>query len=157
MADRPDGVYGVCCTCNTLVMDADKFTHPCPGYMVDYSWARIVNPHNEEWRPGFRFTIRQDSQKVGRHNYHKTARVYTLEFEIDENGEARLRRSSPVRPTPDTQARVDAMVEKNIPKTFLTKEQLEHIVESWGQANDPTSVEIAERAKATLARMEEAQ
>jgi hypothetical protein len=153
----PEGIYGVCNVCSTLVMDVDKFTHPCPGFYVDYSWAAITNPLNEEWRPGFRFVMKQDSQKVGRHNYHKKARVYTIEYEIDANGEAKVRRSSPVRPTPETQRVVEAMVEKKMPKTFLTKEQLEHIVDSWADANNPVSLEIAERAKATLARMEEAE
>jgi hypothetical protein len=153
MADRPEGVYGVCTTCNELVMEVDMFTHPCPRYIADYSWARITNPTNEPWRPGYCFTVQQDSQKVGRHNVHRNTRVYTIQYEINADGMAVPRRSTATRPTPDTQARVDTMIEQKLPKLFLTKEQLEHIVEVWGQANDPVSAEIAQSAKEKLARM----
>jgi hypothetical protein len=151
---RPTDTWGVCADCRRPVTFAerDTLTRCCPGGF-DYSWNAVANPHNVEWEPGYRFFVHQDSQRTGRVGNHMKRRVYNVGIEIDRAG--RLRPCTTVgggvKPTEKTMSGIQARYEKERPHLPLSREQLQHLVDAWEHANDPTSAAIAEKARALLA------
>jgi hypothetical protein len=107
--------YGVCNVCEQIVTvgEWNAQTHPCAGYWVSTGWQYLVNPRQTPWIPGYRFCVRQASQKVGRYNYHRKVREYHVYFEIDRDGF--LQWTGGVKPTPRTQELVEEMYARNRP------------------------------------------
>lgn len=102
MRPEPWDPYGVCNVCKQIVTveEWNARTHPCPGFWVSTGWGDIANPHNEPWKPGYRFCMKQTSRNVGRHNVHTKAREYYVYFEIDREGI--LQWTGGMKPFPET-------------------------------------------------------
>jgi hypothetical protein len=110
-----DGIAGVCNVCKQLVSEFDfrNNGHGCPNYYVDYSPETIANPHNEPWLPGYRFFLRQASQKVRGGNVHMRTREYAVHFRIGVDGV--LRWTGGIKATHATQERAEALYAANRP------------------------------------------
>lgn len=110
----PRGVYGVCNVCSQVVTIAERDAgYPCPNYYVDYSPEAIANPTNEPWLPGYRFFLRQASQRVGRHNVHRKVREYAVQFKISVDGV--LEWNGGIKPTESTMAIAEEIYFANRP------------------------------------------
>lgn len=75
--------------------------------MIDTSWEHAINPDNTPWKPGYRFSVAQHSNKPG------SKRVYRVGYRINREGELEWRgRAWGVKPRPETTAKWQAEYDK---------------------------------------------
>lgn len=115
MRDLADGdLWGICNVCKGRVLWGDRQAHGvgCPGFYVSYDWATIANPHNTPWVPGYRFGLRQGSQRVAR-TLKMRPREYWVGFQVDADG--LLQWNGGVKPTDATWERARAAYARGRP------------------------------------------
>lgn len=104
-----DDIWGVCNVCKkpVTIWERDERAHGCKDYHVDASWQALANPENTPWVPGYRFFVEQYAQKQGRTRVHSRPRRYKVMWQINRDGH--LEWNGGVKPTPETQAEVEAL------------------------------------------------
>lgn len=86
---------------------AIKFNQIKVTTMIDTSWEHALNPDNTPWKPGYRFSVEQLTDKRG------SRRKYHVCYRINRAGELEWRGpSGGVKPRPETTAKWQAIYDR---------------------------------------------